>query len=129
MAEDELLGFVSRTDFVLHVADFAPAARDDAVTYHQTVLQDERQSVRDRCEAAFQLVQLDDSFKDKAFAALRRFAADREFRAEERASGVAWLGKMSPLRAAEVNDLWIGGGQRRCRHSFSMADAQNPVER
>jgi cellulose synthase operon protein C len=107
LATDEFLGVSSRTCSALHLVDFDPATRDDTIAYHQAVLNDERQSVRDRCEAAYQLTQLDNSFMDMAFAALRRFAADPEFRAEERASGVAWFRKLSPNRAPEVNKLGV----------------------
>lgn len=91
-ADDEFLQFSQRSDAVLSLVRLDPARLDDVIAYHRTVLDDERQSIASRWEAADELNQLDESCCEVAMTALRRFAAGREFTVEERANGVYWFG-------------------------------------
>lgn len=106
-AGDEFLRFLWRTEAIRRLADLDADTLSDAIAYYRTVLDDERQPVRVRLEAAYQLVWLDDSFAETAFAAFRRFATATEFTAQEHAVAVEWLAFLGPSRLLEVAGLGL----------------------
>jgi len=101
-AADEYLKFMWRTDVVLEVTRFASDTVDTAVAFHLAVLNDERDLIAHRCEAACQLVNLDPSLGQVAVDRLRRFATDSELMPEEQRTAVHWLKYLTSIRPAEV---------------------------
>jgi hypothetical protein len=102
-ATDEFLEFLWRTDAIRQLTVLDPDTLDRAIAYHQTVLDDESEPIRYRCEAAYQLVQLDHSLGQAALTALRRLITSLELISEERAVTVTWLSQLSPMRTTELS--------------------------
>ncbi|MEV1119535.1 NACHT domain-containing protein [Actinosynnema sp. NPDC049800] len=90
-AADACLEFQWRTDAVRLLAEHDPTTLDAAVAFHAWVLDDEAQPVRDRAEAAWQLMVLAPARAQVAFSSLRRLATSPEFTVEERADALEWL--------------------------------------
>lgn len=107
LARDEFLEFTLRTDAVSSLVTVDPDARDDAIAFHLRVMDDERQPIGDRCEAAHQLAQLDGSHGQIAMAALRRFATSPEFTAADHGLAVVWFAKLRTDRTREVDHLGL----------------------
>jgi len=101
-AADECLKFVWRTDVVLEVTRFAPDTVDTAFAFHLAVLNDERDLIAHRREAACQLVKLDPSLGRVAVDTLRRFATDSALMPAEQGTAVHWLKYVTSTRPAEV---------------------------
>jgi cellulose synthase operon protein C len=75
-AQDDYLGFSQRTEVIVHLATLDASTREDAITFHRTLLDDENERISVRCRAAYQLVQLDRAYWQAAVATLRRLSAD-----------------------------------------------------
>ncbi|MFD0204846.1 MULTISPECIES: NACHT domain-containing protein [Saccharothrix] len=104
-AADDHLTFTRRTDAVMLLARHDPTQVDAAVAFHARVLDDESQPVRDRAEAACQLMDLDPGRAGTAFASLRRFATSPEFTTEEQSLALDWLAYRAAARGREVAQL------------------------
>ncbi|WNV88353.1 NACHT domain-containing protein [Umezawaea sp. Da 62-37] len=101
-SSDEFLDFYWRTDAVMRLAEVDPDSVKSAITFHRAVLDDEREAVRNRAEAAYQLVWLDRSLEHVASTLLRRFAADPGLTAQEREHAVVWLSYIHPKRKRDT---------------------------
>ncbi|MEU4766474.1 NACHT domain-containing protein [Actinosynnema sp. NPDC023794] len=119
-AADTALEFAWRTDAVTMLAKHDPTTVGAAVVFHARVLDDEAQPVRDRAEAAWQLMVLDPARAEVAFSSLRRFATSPDFTVEERANALEWLVHRVPLDRevvrfvqAIVDDPAAGPKERR----------------
>lgn len=104
-ARDEFLEFYWSTDAAYTLARVDRATVDRAVRIHKAILDDERQPVRDRCEAADQLAELDRSCAPMAAARLRHFVSSLDSTPEDRAVGMSWLPRLGPFGAPEQGAL------------------------
>lgn len=104
-AHDEFLAFTWRTEVLRQLAELDQDTVDDAVAYHQRVMNDESQLVGDRCEAAYQLARLDTSYEGAAIAALQRFATIPVFTAGEHSSAIDWSHDLNHVHPPEFEAL------------------------
>lgn len=118
-SDDEFLEFAWRTDAILHRDRFDASAQTDAVAYHLSVLNDERQPVRDRCEAAYQLVVLDESLAHAAMKSLRQFATNTRFTVEEQWAGIYQLSRLCNSESnTEINQLGLAAARNPAATPF-----------
>ncbi|WP_017982714.1 hypothetical protein [Amycolatopsis methanolica] len=80
------------------LAELDPGRREAAIGFVRRVLEDERQSITDRCEAAKNLAQLDDSLAGRSLTVLRRLAGDQERAAHEHELAAYWWDGLSQDR-------------------------------
>ncbi|MFD4248201.1 NACHT domain-containing protein [Amycolatopsis thermoflava] len=97
-AADDCLVFSDRVDVWMRIVALAPDRQEAAIAFVRRVLEDERQSTTDRCEAAKNLAQLDDSLAGRSLTVLRRLAADQERAAHEHELAVYWWDGLSQDR-------------------------------
>jgi cellulose synthase operon protein C len=105
-SDDGFLTFVWRTDAMFKLAQADAPARTDIATRYGSIFDDERQTLWNRCEAAYQMVELDESQAGVAMAALRRFTTSTRFAIEDRWFAVYQFARLCHQGlAAEVNEL------------------------
>jgi cellulose synthase operon protein C len=101
---DEYLDFQERSEVLLRLVRVDPRALNDTIAYHVAVLHDQRRPVGARAMAAYQLTQLDGTYRAVALTELRRFVRGPGFTAAERAEAVRRFARLCP-RSAELSHL------------------------